>query len=74
MELHIVVNNAPMLMGIMLLAVLVHSEWLRCSILPPTIVVDAYLEYRIGPCWSSCFHGRRKTQITINTVEEDVYS
>ena len=25
----IVVNNAPMLMGIMLLTVLVHSEWLR---------------------------------------------
>ena len=56
MELHIIVNNTPMLMGIMLLAVLVHSEWLRGSIFPPTIVVDAYLVYRIGLGRSTCFH------------------
>ena len=59
MKLHIVANNAPMLMGIMLFAFLVHSEWLRWSILPPTIVVDAYFVYRIGSCWSSCFYGCR---------------
>ena len=58
-EPHVVVNNAPVLMGVMLLAVLVNRVWLRGGVPPSAVVVDADLVYGAGLGRSSCSHGCR---------------
>ena len=59
MEPHVIVNNAPVLVGVMLFAVLVHRVGLRGSVLPSAVVVDADLVYRAGLGRSACPHGCR---------------
>lgn len=59
MEPHVVVNNAPVLMGVMLLAVLVHRVGLRGSVPPSAVVMDTDLVYRAGLGRSACSHGCR---------------
>ena len=48
MEPHVVVNNAPVLMGVMLLAVLVHRVGSSGSVPPSAVVMDTDLVYRAG--------------------------
>ena len=59
MKPHVVVNNAPVLVRVMLLAVVINSERLGGCVLPSSIVMDAYLVYRAGFGRSSCSHGIR---------------
>ena len=59
MEPHIVIYNAPVLVGIMLLSVLVHRIGLRGSVLPSSVIVDTNLVYRAGFGRSACSHGYR---------------
>ena len=48
MKPHVVVNNASVLVHVMLLAVVINSERLGGCALPSSIVMDAYLVYRAG--------------------------
>ena len=57
MKPHVVVNNAPVLVRVMLLAVVINSERLGGCVLPSSIVMDAYLVYRAGFGRPSCSHG-----------------
>ena len=57
MKPHVVVNNAPVLVRVMLLAVVINSERLGGCVLPSSIVMDAYLVYRAGFGRPSCPHG-----------------
>lgn len=57
MKPHIVVNNAPVSVGVMLFAVLVHRVGLRGSVPPSAVVMDTDLVYRASLCRTACPHG-----------------